>query len=60
MIVIMGLWIESQKESLQIDTSKIVLYGQSAGGGLVIATAMMVRDKGSGDKISNAYLPDAR
>ena len=40
------LWIESQKESLQIDTSKIVLYGQSAGGGLVIATAMMVRDKG--------------
>ncbi len=40
------LWIESQKESLKIDTSKIALYGQSAGGGLVIATSMMVRDRG--------------
>ena len=45
------LWIESQKENLQIDSSKIVLYGQSAGGGLVIATSMMVRDKG-GPKIA--------
>ena len=45
------LWMESQKEKLKIDSSKIVLYGQSAGGGLVIATSMMVRDRG-GPKIA--------
>ena len=44
------LWVDSQKEKLKINTSKIALYGQSAGGGLVIATSMMVRDVG-GPKI---------
>ena len=45
------IWLDSNKDKLQIDSSKIVLYGQSAGGGLVIATSMKVRDQG-GPKIS--------
>ncbi|MDC0253584.1 alpha/beta hydrolase [Bacteriovoracales bacterium] len=40
------VWLESQKEMLKINASKIALYGQSAGGGLVIATSMKVRDNG--------------
>ena len=39
-------WVESKKDELKIDSKKIALYGQSAGGALVLATSLKLRDQG--------------
>lgn len=39
-------WVFENAASLGIDKSNIGIYGQSAGGGLTIAVAMMARDRG--------------
>ena len=39
-------WVFDNAEMLQIQSDNIGIYGQSAGGGLTIAVAMMARDRG--------------
>ncbi|MEU8611738.1 alpha/beta hydrolase [Actinoplanes sp. NPDC048791] len=40
------LWTAAHADELGIDPDRLALYGGSAGGGLVIATALMARDRG--------------
>ena len=40
------LWIKNHTEELNADSSKIMVGGESAGGGLCAALCMMARDKG--------------
>lgn len=40
------LWAHSHAKELNIDATKIVITGDSAGGGLAAATALMAHDKG--------------
>lgn len=44
-------WVFENAKQLNLDASNIGLYGQSAGGGLAIAVALMARDR-SGPKFS--------
>jgi acetyl esterase/lipase len=39
-------WVTSHTDELGIDSARIALYGESAGGGLALGTALMVRDRG--------------
>lgn len=39
-------WAVSQADELQIDTGRIAVAGESAGGGLAAALALLVRDRG--------------
>jgi acetyl esterase/lipase len=39
-------WTARHADELDIDLGRLAIYGASAGGGLVIATALMARDKG--------------
>jgi acetyl esterase/lipase len=39
-------WIFADSESLQVDPTRVVIMGHSAGGGLAAATAILARDKG--------------
>jgi acetyl esterase len=39
-------WLREQADELGIDPSLLVLHGQSAGGGLVAAAALLARDRG--------------
>jgi acetyl esterase/lipase len=39
-------WMAANSSALGIDPQRIALYGASAGGGLVLATALMARDQG--------------
>ncbi len=39
-------WVTSHAQELGIDPTRIALYGESAGGGLALGTALMVRDRG--------------
>lgn len=39
-------WIAAQAEDLGIDPSRIVLFGESAGGGLAAALSLLTRDRG--------------
>ncbi|CAI8324948.1 MAG: arylesterase [Hyphomonadaceae bacterium] len=39
-------WLYMQAEALNIDTSRIAVAGESAGGGLAAALALLVRDRG--------------
>jgi acetyl esterase/lipase len=39
-------WMTNNAESLGIDTGRIGVYGQSAGGGLAAALALLTRDRG--------------
>ncbi|MEV4643267.1 alpha/beta hydrolase [Saccharopolyspora sp. NPDC049357] len=39
-------WIASESEPLGVDAARIGVYGMSAGGGLVAALTMLVRDRG--------------
>jgi acetyl esterase/lipase len=43
------LWVSEQAEALQIDRSRLGIFGQSAGGGLSAATALLSRDRGGPD-----------
>lgn len=40
------VWMAKNAGALGIDASRLALYGVSAGGGLVIATALLARDRG--------------
>ena len=40
------VWTAAHADELGIDPDRLALYGGSAGGGLVIATALMARDRG--------------
>lgn len=40
------VWTAKNADELGIDPSRLALYGASAGGGLVIATALLARDRG--------------
>ncbi|MEU8228354.1 alpha/beta hydrolase [Actinoplanes sp. NPDC048967] len=40
------VWTAAHADELGIDPGRLALYGGSAGGGLVIATALMARDRG--------------
>lgn len=39
-------WLHAHAERLKIDTDRIIVWGDSAGGGLAAALALMVRDRG--------------
>ncbi|KAB2573521.1 Carboxylesterase NlhH [Lasiodiplodia theobromae] len=39
-------WVHAWAESLGIDTARVLFEGQSAGGGIAAATALMARDRG--------------
>lgn len=39
-------WLRSQKDTLTIDTGRIAIMGDSGGGGIAAATAIMARDAG--------------
>ncbi|MFD2237180.1 alpha/beta hydrolase [Aureimonas populi] len=39
-------WMEAEADALGIDPTRIVIFGQSAGGGLAAATALLARDRG--------------
>jgi acetyl esterase/lipase len=39
-------WMAAQADSLAIDTDRVGVYGQSAGGGLAAALALLARDRG--------------
>ncbi|KAI0098323.1 alpha/beta hydrolase fold-3 domain-containing protein [Nemania sp. FL0031] len=49
------LWTEQCLDQLDIDPSRLILYGTSAGGGLAAATALMARDRG-GPKLAGLFL----
>ncbi|KAI0873561.1 alpha/beta hydrolase fold-3 domain-containing protein [Hypoxylon argillaceum] len=49
------LWAEQRLAQLDIDPSRLILYGTSAGGGLAAATALMVRDRG-GPELAGLFL----
>ncbi|KAH8198344.1 hypothetical protein TruAng_007499 [Truncatella angustata] len=40
------VWLQANASSFNVDPSRIVVVGQSAGGGLAAGTALMARDKG--------------
>lgn len=42
-------WLHSQSEALSLDTTRIGIGGESAGGGLAAATAIFARDQGEYD-----------
>lgn len=42
-------WMAAEAGSLGIDTARVGLYGQSAGGGLAAALALLARDRGGPD-----------
>jgi len=44
-------WMAAHTDELGVDPERIAIYGESAGGGLTIATALMARDRG-GPKLS--------
>ena len=39
-------WVHDMADQLAIDSSRITVFGESAGGGLAAATAQLVRDRG--------------
>ena len=39
-------WITSHAQELGIDLNRVALYGESAGGGLALGTALLIRDRG--------------
>jgi acetyl esterase len=49
-------WLVGQAQALGIDAKRIVLGGDSAGGNLSVATALMLRDQGRGDLIKGMLL----
>ena len=48
-------WVSKNSGDLNIDASRLALFGQSAGGGLSAATALLARDRG-GPAICYQYL----
>lgn len=44
-------WTADHADELGIDLTRLAIYGESAGGGLTVATALMARDRG-GPKLS--------
>jgi acetyl esterase len=48
-------WVNSHCESLRIDPTRLAIFGQSAGGGLSAALALLARDRG-GPPICFQYL----
>jgi acetyl esterase/lipase len=48
-------WLHASAGDLQIDTDRVGVYGQSAGGGLSAGLALMARDRG-GPKLCFQYL----
>lgn len=45
------VWMVEHADDLGIDTDRVALYGASAGGGLVLAVALLARDRG-GPKVA--------
>ena len=48
-------WLRSQSSSFNIDSSRIVLAGESGGGNLAIATALKLQKSGHGSSIAGIY-----
>ncbi|WP_260583826.1 alpha/beta hydrolase fold domain-containing protein [Sphingopyxis sp. PET50] len=55
------VWLAGQAGALGFDANRIIVAGESAGGGLAAALAIMARDLGGlGDRGAIAHLSDAR
>lgn len=50
------LWLQSQAEKFQIDTKRIAIMGESAGGGLGAGLAQLTRDRGFSPPLAKQIL----
>ncbi|KAL6918649.1 hypothetical protein ACHAPO_009536 [Fusarium lateritium] len=50
------LWLHDKAEELNIDSNRIAVYGESAGGGIAAGVALMARDKGHKPQLAKQIL----